>query len=127
MVEMASSEQKTLAQRVRTAVGDLLHALGGTLKTNRDQGRNLAHEPERRLAERASSGESHRHNYNVDLADGVGDMDYVNYDPDLTNQPGLERRPVEMPRLVHRPRNDDDDDDDPDPTMIGILAHEDVD
>tara|TARA_B110000208_G_scaffold7670_1_gene9734 strand:+ start:211 stop:375 length:165 start_codon:yes stop_codon:yes gene_type:complete len=54
-------------------------------------------------------------------------MDYVNYDPDLTNQPGLERRPVEMPRLVHRPRNDDDDDDDPDPTMIGILAHEDVD
>ena len=121
---MASSEQKTLAQRVRTAVGDFLHALGGTLKKAAG---NLAHEPERRLAERASSGESHRHNYNVDLADGVGDMDYVNYDPDLTNQPGLERRPVEMPRLVHRPRNDDDDDDDPDPTMIGILAHEDVD
>ena len=160
MVETASNEQKTLAQLIRTAVGDILHALRRALQnlgrwawgaesghknnerpvhydqdhvhvhdyTNQgerlaesarfhvrwrespstrggapafastdgaheDQGWILAHETERRLAERASCGESHRYNYNAELVVGVVDTARANYDSGQERVPELE--PVE--------------------------------
>ena len=83
----------TSAGGSRPAHGGGTPAFASTDGAHEDQGRILAHETERRLAERASCGESHRYNYNAELVVGVVDTARANYDSGQERVPELE--PVE--------------------------------